>query len=741
VRGSTLSTIRPFFVFGLLVLALCAPAAAGASESDVFGEDGVVQLQGAGAIGDLVAYEDGPHAGKFLLAVNTPWSESYFARLMPDGSRDLSFGDGEGFAPAGGFPVSSLALDNEDRIVTGEGQGYTSAPTAVRRYLPDGLPDTAFGQAGSFEIAGVSRPNCYDRPRVDDVEPLQDGRILAVGTTSTTCCVRSGSAQLRVAITPDGQVDQSYNAEMPDPESSTCNASSLTAVSELPSGEVVTIGHTVCGSHPAIAQRMRVRRYSANGDLVQDYEVADFAEATQLAPCFPEPLNVPAPVELQAFDNGDALALGRGTADTGLGFAALARFNAQGELASDFSVDGKQALTFTESTRLDDIAAIGGGRSVAVGKAGGTSFVLAIDLDGDVYDITPIEAPAADQFNPSSIVVSGSRVIAGGTVPWLGRSAPTLVEISLGTAPEQPPSTWIDFNPGFDDRAVLQSDAFRFSSSDVHATIECAVDGRPWRTCGDTFQIAGLREGSHEIEVRAVTPTGIPDPSPELRRFWVGEADVTPPETNILAGPEDGSVITEPTATLEFASDDWLADFECSLDEGPYEGCASPEAFSELPEGPHTLAVRAVDPSGNADPTAASRTFTVDLEDEPDPGPDPDPGEPPAEGPPIGEPEFTFDVVAERLRKRAAGILRQGVVSAVVCNLDCEVELELIAGGRQARRLGVAGVVGRGHTELPGGVVGVVASGIHAKVAKRIGGTPLKRGFRIKTRFSAEPTS
>ena len=97
--------------------------------------------------------------------------------------------------------------------------------------------------------------------------------------------------------------------------------------------------------------------------------------------------------------------------------------------------------------------------------------------------------------------------------------------------------------------------------------------------------------------------------------------DVDPPETTITSGPGEGSTISDDTPTYEFISDEAGSTFECSVDGGPFEPCDSPETIGPLADGPHTFAVRAIDTSGNVDPTPAERSFTVDTEGPPPPPP------------------------------------------------------------------------------------------------------------------------
>ena len=113
-----------------------------------------------------------------------------------------------------------------------------------------------------------------------------------------------------------------------------------------------------------------------------------------------------------------------------------------------------------------------------------------------------------------------------------------------------------------------------------------------------------------------------PEPGEYLASHWnigssvnrfirFGGPDLTPPETSITDGPT-GTIATTGTS-FSFSSPEVGATFECRLDGGAYSPCSSPKALSGLSEGGHTFYVRAKDPSGNADATPASRSFTVDL--------------------------------------------------------------------------------------------------------------------------------
>ncbi|HET7048024.1 MAG TPA: hypothetical protein VFI54_07120, partial [Solirubrobacteraceae bacterium] len=89
------------------------------------------------------------------------------------------------------------------------------------------------------------------------------------------------------------------------------------------------------------------------------------------------------------------------------------------------------------------------------------------------------------------------------------------------------------------------------------------------------------------------------------------ECPVDPPDTAITSGPS--GITRIPTPTFTFAFSVGPATFECSLDGQPFSACASPLTTAPLRDGAHAFAVRAVDQWGYADPTPASRAFSVDT--------------------------------------------------------------------------------------------------------------------------------
>src|SRR5918999_1582154 len=86
--------------------------------------------------------------------------------------------------------------------------------------------------------------------------------------------------------------------------------------------------------------------------------------------------------------------------------------------------------------------------------------------------------------------------------------------------------------------------------------------------------------------------------------------DTTPPETTLEWAPS--GLIASTSASMSFSSEPG-AGFECSLDGASFAGCMSPVSYGGLAQGVHTFAVRAIDASGNVEPSPAEATWTVDT--------------------------------------------------------------------------------------------------------------------------------
>ena len=123
--------------------------------------------------------------------------------------------------------------------------------------------------------------------------------------------------------------------------------------------------------------------------------------------------------------------------------------------------------------------------------------------------------------------------------------------------------------------------------------------------------LSGLSAGTlYHYRVKSADANGNLAVSGDFTFTTSPAAGTTPPETTITLAPP---ALTNSTAANFSFSADEPATFQCSLDGSTFASCTSPQNYSVLADGSHTFQVQATDSAGNADPTPASYTWTVDT--------------------------------------------------------------------------------------------------------------------------------
>jgi outer membrane protein OmpA-like peptidoglycan-associated protein len=144
------------------------------------------------------------------------------------------------------------------------------------------------------------------------------------------------------------------------------------------------------------------------------------------------------------------------------------------------------------------------------------------------------------------------------------------------------------------------------------STFECALDGAGFTPCSAAPRFSSLADGAHSLLVRTTDGVG----NQALTGPYAWTQDTLRPQTQLTAGPASSTPVNSARATFTFTSTGG-ARFECSLDSGAWQACASPATYASLAGGTHTFAVRAVDAAGNPDGTPATRTWTVHIDGAP----------------------------------------------------------------------------------------------------------------------------
>jgi hypothetical protein len=201
---------------------------------------------------------------------------------------------------------------------------------------------------------------------------------------------------------------------------------------------------------------------------------------------------------------------------------------------------------------------------------------------------------------------TGSYTLQVRAVDWTGNRSGestwnwTVDKIApeTGLAPSGPSGT-----------VASSSATFEFNSNESGSFI-CSLNGAAVG-CGSPKAYTNLAPGDYTFTVRARDLAGNEDSSPAVRTWTV---DTVAPETTLADSGPTGST-TATSAEFAFSSEPGVT-FRCQLDSQAVEvGCSSPRGFSGLVVGAHTFKVWATDAAGNADPTPATRTWTVTSAD------------------------------------------------------------------------------------------------------------------------------
>jgi hypothetical protein len=159
--------------------------------------------------------------------------------------------------------------------------------------------------------------------------------------------------------------------------------------------------------------------------------------------------------------------------------------------------------------------------------------------------------------------------------------------------------------------------SFRYSSNEAGSKFECKLEPLEvaFAACNTQPKVySSLADGEYEFIVRAIDPAGNAQLLPTVYPWTVDNSlqDKTPPETAIGSKPPDPSASA--VASFTYSSNEPGSSFQCKLDSGDFSSCpAAGVTYPGLAEGAHTFQVRAIDPSGNTDPSPAGYSFSVVL--------------------------------------------------------------------------------------------------------------------------------
>ena len=222
-----------------------------------------------------------------------------------------------------------------------------------------------------------------------------------------------------------------------------------------------------------------------------------------------------------------------------------------------------------------------------------------------------------------SVISNGGYDIAAAGFPTVGgRTTSTTVtgaDVTINLAPGQADPT--NASP-VHFKAVFSTPVTGFTSSGVNLGASTAGGS----LSAAVSQIAPNDGTTYDVSVSGMTSGGNVTASIPVNVVNGGNTastsadntvafDNVAPDTALTSNPTNPS--PSGSASFGFNGSDpggtGMSGFQCSLDGAPFTTCTAPKTYSGLSDGSHTFRVRGVDNAGNADPTPAAYTWTVDT--------------------------------------------------------------------------------------------------------------------------------
>lgn len=343
--------------------------------------------------------------GKFLVAGNaTPFAEAaVVARYLSDGSPDPSFG-GTGRVLAGIAGKSGLARGVSvlsDGKVLVFGQAYTLSPsttgTFIRRLLPDGSVDGAFGSAGVIQIPDIVAADLAVQP---------DGKIVLAGTAELADgSVRFWLGRWHTGGAPDAAFGNGGTLMATPFSAAFSQASGLALQSD---GKIVVAGSALNTTHNNYD--FAVARFNPDGTADASFNRTGRVLTDVSWPLIPN-FDFARSVSVQS--DGKLLVAGEST-----GSFVLVRYLVDGTIDAEFG-NGGIAKTLvqpggwganTMAVQPDGKILLGG--AAALSPQSRSNMALARYRDRDLSPPVTVECPAETILKPGATLEMGS-VIAG----------------------------------------------------------------------------------------------------------------------------------------------------------------------------------------------------------------------------------------------------------------------------------------------------------------------------------------
>ncbi|MBI4898207.1 MAG: hypothetical protein HY827_07550, partial [Actinobacteria bacterium] len=202
-------------------------------------------------------------------------------------------------------------------------------------------------------------------------------------------------------------------------------------------------------------------------------------------------------------------------------------------------------------------------------------------------------------FDVRAIDTAGNTDATPATYTWtIDTAAPAAPVI---TSPADPHVT-TDTTPTFTGTADASTLVTIYDGTNAIGTTTVDGSGNWSYTPG-----SAMSDGAHVVTAKSSDGVGNASAASNTVNVTI---DTTAPNTTLSVTPPANDPSNDPSFT--FSSNE-PGTFECRLDGGSWAVCASPQSYTDLPDGPHTFEVRAIDALGNTDSTPATRSWTIDT--------------------------------------------------------------------------------------------------------------------------------
>jgi uncharacterized delta-60 repeat protein len=474
-----------------------------------------------------------------------PVLEQLEVRLTPSaGALDPGFGTGgQVLTPIGGnASASALAVqpDGKTIVVGTTDAGGGGLNFALARYNADGTLDT------SFSFDGIVATDFAGTNEIANAVALQpDGKIVVAGFTESASVVNDDVAVAR--YNPDGTLDNGFGTNGKVTTDFAGRNDEAFGVAVQADGKIVVVGGAdlpAPGGTGAVDEDFAVARYNPDGTLDPG-----FGTGGKVTTDFGSPFDQAFGVAIQA--DGKIVAAG-----SDLGDFALARYNPDGSADGTFGTGGKVTTDFGGQVEQAFAVAIqADGKIVAAGTAAG-GFALArynpdgsldSDFDADGKITTNLGGTGAAH---SVAIQPNGKIIAGGSVGddfALARYIPDgSLDPSFGTGGE------VTTNLGNTDSIAglaVQADGKIVaagtdaivspglgSSNPVFAVARYLPGLPPVANAGGPYSVA---EGTATVSLSAAGTTDPDSPTSSLTYFWDLDGDGIFGETGAAAARGD----------------------------------------------------------------------------------------------------------------------------------------------------------------------------------------------------------